>query len=245
MPERRRRSYGRATPPTIDGPTEEKSMNALIPVRAAAVCLVVAPSLEVLEQILSPLTGGSTTADLAAIDQHQGIFVTSVLIGIAATALLVPALAGLGSACLDRSPRLARTGTAITVLSMMGFFAVRMAQGVQLQAVRNGLDRHTAAALVDDLSGNPVGGTILAAFLLGSVVGLVLLAVAAWRTGLPRPAAVALGAFPFADLALQGHTGTIAAHVLLLGATSWMAVALVRGPAIRPTDTEERLHAGR
>lgn len=221
-------------------------MNTLIPVRAAVVCLVAAPALEVLEQVLSPLTGRSTTADLAAIDQHQGIFITSVLIGIVATALLVPAFAGLGSACLERTPRLARTGTAITVLSMMGFFAVRMAQGVELETVRRGLDRHTAASLVDGLTGNPVGGTILAAFLLGSAVGLVLLAVAAWRTGLPRPAAVALGAFPFADLALQGHLGTIAAHVLLLAATTWMAIALLHGPATRPTRVADaRVPAGR
>jgi hypothetical protein len=206
-------------------------MNPLITARVTAACLVAAPALEVLEQVLSPLTGRSTSADLAAIDQHRDAFATSVLIGIVATALLVPAFAGLASACLERAPRLARAGAAVIVLSMMGFFAVRMVQGVQLQLVTDGVDRHTAARLVDDLTGNPVGGAILAAFLLGSMVGLVLLAVAAWRTGLPRPAAVALGVFPFADLVMQGHLGTIASHLLLLAATSWLAVALVRESA--------------
>jgi hypothetical protein len=221
-------------------------MNPLIPVRAAAACLVAAPALEVLEQVLSPLTGRSTAADMAAIEHHQGAFLTSVLIGIVATALLVPAFAGLGSACLGRTPRLARAGTGIVVLSMMGFFAVRMAQGMQLQLVRNHVDRHTAATLVDDLAGNPLGGTILAAFLVGSIVGLVLLAVATWRTGMPRPAAVALAIFPFADLALQGHVGTIAAHLLLLGATSWFAVALLRTPLGVPAPgPDRRTHADR
>lgn len=221
-------------------------MNTLIPVRAAAVCLVAAPALEVLEQVLSPLTGRSTSADLAAIDQHQGAFVTSVLIGVAATALLVPAFAGLGSACVARTPRLARAGVAVSVLSMMGFFAVRMVQGIQLQLVKDGVDRHTASKVVDGVTGNPIGATILVAFLLGSLVGLVLLAVAAWRAGLPRPAAVALGAFPFADLALQGHVGTIAAHVLLLAATSWIAAALLREPVGTPApEGARRVHVDR
>jgi hypothetical protein len=70
------------------------------------------------------------------------------------------------------------------------------------------------------------------------------MAFATWRTGMPRPAAVALGIFPFADLALQGHVGTIAAHLLLLAATSWFAVALVRTPVAEPGPRPaRRVHA--
>jgi hypothetical protein len=207
------------------------SQPALVPIRATAVCLVLAPALEVAEQLVSPLTGHGTAADLAAIDAHQAAFVTSVLLGVLATATFVPAFLGLATACLQHSARTARAGAALAVLSLMGFFAVRMVQGVQLQLVKEGVDRATAAKLVDHVASNPVGGVILAAFLGGSILGLALLAVAAWRTGLPKVAVVAFGVFPVLDLVLPSHLGTIASHLVLLGATATLAVGLVRSAA--------------
>lgn len=209
---------------------------ALVSPRATAACLVLAPAFEVVEQLVSPLTGRSTAADLAAIDAHQDAFVVSVLMGVLATALFVPAFLGLAAVCLGHSPRLARAGCAVAVLSMMGFFAVRMVQGIQLQLVRDGLDRSASASLVDHVASNPIGGVILVSFLAGSVLGLGLLAIAAWRAGFPRVAAVALGVFPMLDLVLASHTGTVISHVVLLAATTTLAVALVRrGLAVTPS----------
>jgi hypothetical protein len=145
-----------------------------------------------------------------------------------ATALFVPAFLGLGRACVDSAPWLARVGTAVAVLSMMGFMAVRMVQGVELQLVRDGADPATGARLVDHLSTNPVGAPLLIAFLGGSIVGVVCLALASARAGFSRAAAVALGVFPFLDLALQGHAGTIASHVVLLAGTSGLAAGLLQ-----------------
>jgi hypothetical protein len=205
-------------------------MNQLVPARFAAGCLILAPALEVVEQVLSPLRGGSTGADMTTIADNRTTFTVSLLLGILATALLVPALAGLATACLDRTPRLARASAAVCVLSMLGFFAVRMVQGVELQLVQDGVARGTAASLVDHVASNAVGGSILIAFLGGSIVGLGLLAAACWRAGLPKAAAVALGMFPVLDLVLVGHAGTIVSHLVLLGATTWLATALLRGP---------------
>jgi hypothetical protein len=207
-------------------------MNQLITARTAAGCLILAPALEVVEQLLSPLTGRSTVADLTAIANNQTAFTVSLLVGLLATALLVPALAGLATACLDHTPRLARAAAAVCVLSMLGFFSVRMVQGVELQLVRDGVARETAGALVDHVASNAVGATILVAFLGGSIVGLGLLAAACWRAGLPKAAALALGIFPVLDLALPGHLGTIVSHLLLLGATSWLAAALLRSRSV-------------
>jgi hypothetical protein len=75
-------------------------------------------------------------------------------------------------------------------------------------------------------------------FLLGTVVGMIALAVAVWRAGLPRPAAVLIGAFPFADQGLEalGIAGGVPAHAMLLAGFSWVAASLVRDrPALRTT----------
>jgi len=190
---------------------------------------------EVIEAVLSPLKGTTTSADLGAIELAQGRFTIAVICGIVATLLYVPAFLGLANACLARSPRLARFGGCVAVASMAGFMGVRMMQGVELQAVRDGLDRHTAAELVDHVASNPIGIVMLALFLGGTVIGVVSLAVASWRAGLPRPAVVLLLVFPFVDLAAKGHAGAVVSHVVLLVALTWFAVGLSRNTAMDRT----------
>ena len=193
---------------------------------AVLACLVLAPALEVIETITSPLKDTSTAADLAAIDAHRGVFVVSVLCGLAATALFVPAFLGLARAGVARSPIAARIGGGVAVVSMLGFAGVRAVQAVELETVRQAMPTHTAAALIDGIASNPIGVVVMVTFLGGSVVGTIALAVATWRAGLPRVPAVLLVLFPVIDLAAGGHVGTIASHVVLLVALSWFAVAL-------------------
>jgi hypothetical protein len=198
----------------------------LLGTRAVVALLVLAPALEVLEQVLSPLSGRSTASDLAGIAARQGAFVASVLVGMVATVLYVPAFLGLASRCLPVARAWARVAAAFAVLSMLGFMGIRTAQSVELQTVRSGVDRAAEARLVDGLSANPVGAVLLVMFLGGSVVGLVSLAVACWRAGLPRPAVALLGAFPVLDLALPTHAGTVVSHAVLLVALAWLATGL-------------------
>ncbi len=194
--------------------------------------LVAAPALEVVEQLLSPLAGTTTSADLASISTQQSGFVASVSIGVVATALYVPAFLGLAARCLGAAPVAARIGGFVAVGSMICFEGVRMVQGVELQLVRDGGPHHGAVAAVDGITGNAAGLMMLVVFLGGSVVGMVALAIALWKRGLPRPAVVLMGAFPVLDLALPGHVGTIASHALLLVALTWVAVALRGQPSV-------------
>ncbi len=197
------------------------------PVLVAA-CLVAAPLCEVVEAVLSPLSGTTTTADLEGIAAHQPTFVVSVLVGLVGTALYVPAFLGLLRRTAARSPRLSLVASVLVVASMLGFAGVRMGQAAELQAVREGLPTSQAAALVDHLSANPVGAVLLVMFLGGTVVGMLLLAAAVWRSGrFPRPAVVLLVLFPFVDLALAGHVGAVVSHLLLLVGLTWIAVRLL------------------
>src|ERR1700712_4949221 len=122
-----------------------------------AAALIAAPLCEVVEAVLSPLRGTSTTADVRAIALHQSAFVTSVLVGLVGTVLYVPAFLGLARATAQRSRVLAIVGGALAVLSMLGFMGVRMAQGVELQAVRDGLATAQVARLGDGATSHPIG----------------------------------------------------------------------------------------
>jgi di/tricarboxylate transporter len=200
--------------------------------RAAAVLLVAAPACELVETLVSPLHDGSTASEMGRIATHQGAFVVSVLFGMIAVLLFTPAFLGLADACFSRSPKLARVAGWVAAASMTGFFGVRGIQAVQLAMVRDGLDHRTGGRIIDHASSNPLGALVLVVFLLGSVVGTVALAAAAWRAGLPRIAAVLLVLFPFVDNGVSGHLGTLVAHVMLLVSLTWFATALwSRDPA--------------
>jgi len=200
---------------------------------AVAALLVLAPTLEVVEQLLSPLTGASTRDDLEAVAGHQSVFALSVLVGMAATVLYIPAFVGLAARCVGRSPVAARVGAAIAVLSMAGFMGIRAIQAIELQTVRSGLPIGASADLIDGVSTNPIGATLLVMFLGGSVIGMVALGVACWRAGLPRPAVLLMACFPLVDLALPGHVGAVASHVVLLAGLAWIATSLTRGASRR------------
>lgn len=206
-----------------------RSDAAMLGTRGLAVLLVTGALCDTVESLISPLTTSTTYADVTAISQHQDRFALSVLVGVIGTVLLLPALLGLAARTLPRAPVASRIAAGLVCLGLPGFMAIRMGQAVELQGVRDGLPRHTTADLVDHLSSNPVGALIVVFFFAGTVLGVVALGIAAWRAGLPRPAALMLGVFGVADVALEGLVPSWATHLLLLAGLSWLAVALLRG----------------
>jgi hypothetical protein len=88
-----------------------------------------------------------------------------------------------------------------------------------------------AVALNDGL-GSSAGtvATALVPHLVGSFVGVMLLSIAAWRSGvLPRAAAALLIVFLLWDFALPS-LGFVGPHILLFLAWTWLGVALLRMP---------------
>jgi hypothetical protein len=88
-----------------------------------------------------------------------------------------------------------------------------------------------AVVLNDGLGGSPgTVATALVPHLIGSFLGLVLLSLAAWRSGaFPRTPLVLLVGFLVWDFLLP-PLGPVDAHVLLVVAWVWLGVRLLRMP---------------
>jgi uncharacterized membrane protein YhaH (DUF805 family) len=198
--------------------------------RTTAVLLVVAPLLEVAELSLSPLDGSSTRKDLVAIAAHQGRFELSVVLGVLGTLCFAPAFLGLAAACASAGPRLARAAGWIAVASMGGFMGIRMSQAIELAGIQQHLDVHDLAATIDHAPATPIGALIAVVFLLGALVGTILLAVVAWRAGLPKVACVLLAVFQVVDLVTPPRPPV--SHLLLLVSLGWIAVVLWCGAPV-------------
>jgi len=212
-----------------DAPVTDRPRTLLL-----CACLIGAPLAETVEQALSPLTGGETVADLAAIAAAPGRFTVSIMIGLLGTALLLPALLGLTHRASDRSPRLALVAATCVVVSSLGFAGVRMAQGFELQLATGGLPLPQAAEQFDAAVGGPMGLTLTVAFLGGTAIGVILLCIALWRSRrVPIGAIVCLLIFPIVDLALPTGFGPVVSHLVLLVAFTWTAIGLLRRAPVR------------
>ena len=197
-------------------------------------CLVGAPLAEVIEQLLSPLTGGSTADDFAAVSGAPERFAASIAVGMIGTALLLPALLGLARRASDRSPTLGLSAAIVAGVSVLGFAGVRMSQVFELQLATGGLEQADAAREFDAAVGSPLGTVVLLAFLGGTVVGVLLLTIALWRSRrAPIGALVLLVLFPFIDFAMPTGIGTAASHLVLLASFTWICVALLRSAPVR------------
>jgi len=208
--------------------------------RATAALLVIAPLGALLEAGFSPLRGGSTADDVQHIAAHQPLFVATVLVGLTSTLLFIPAFLGLADACRTASPRLAGFAGWVMVGAMCGFVAVRTLQSVELQSVREGLTPAVAARLVDHAGFGPIVAPLLVLFLGGALIGLVCLAIAAWRAGFPRAACVLLALFQIVDLAIPARP--VISHLILLVALTWLAMTLWTHPGTA-SPRAEAMHA--
>ncbi len=141
-------------------------------------------SVAILRGILPYYTtdGSSRVArDVATHQSAEGAVLWLVLI---ASLTLVPGTIAIGLAVARRMPKL---GTTALILSVAGFSAVpviALTDYIALAGARSGAPTADVAHLLDQLQKQPtvvLGGVV---FVIGHILGVLLLGIAAWRSGL-------------------------------------------------------------
>ncbi|WP_324277142.1 hypothetical protein [Blastococcus brunescens] len=215
-----------ATPRTATAPPFSRALRI-----AAGVSLILAGMLNGLSQFAGELL----TGDLSFSQQIAWGADHPVAHGVEQTALVVSSLfmplglLGVAHVCRFRAPVLTAIATPLVIWGMWGFGNV-LAMGYTAGTIAPSvLSVDQAMRLNDGLSEH--GGSIatgLVPHLIGSFFGVLLLSVAAWRSGaFPRMAVALLVAFVVWDFALP-PLGPIDAHILLVIAWTWLGVHLVR-----------------
>lgn len=152
---------------------------------------------------------------------------------------------GLAQVCRWRSPRLTATATVLALWGMWGFHTI-IALGYTAGTVAPGaLGVDDAVALNEAfLSHTGVTAVALVPHLVGSFLGMLLLAVAGWRSRvLHRVPLVLLVVFLLWDF-LASAVGPLEPHLLLMASLVWLGVQMVRLPrtawAGAPATTENK-----
>jgi hypothetical protein len=200
---------------------------------AAGICLIAAGLLNGLPQaLLTALTGDlSFGAQIAWSADHPGLHAAEQTALLAGSLVMPLGLLGLAHVCRFGAPVLTAVATPLVVWGMWGFGNVLAMGYVAGTVAPAALSVGDAVRLNEALGSHPgVVATALLPHLVGSLLGLLLLATAAWRSGaFPRAALVLLAGFLVWDFALA-PIGPVDAHLLLVGAFTWLGVRLLRLP---------------
>jgi len=208
--------------------------------KTCGAAMILAPLLGLASAIAAPPLKSSAGGKLAEIALHQDRWYVYALLITISSWLLVPAVLGLMGLVSERAPRLSLIGGGLALLGVLVAIGDATVELMYWQMGAARADRAQMAALADRYE-NAAGSSLL--FAIGGlalIVGLVLLAIALWRTG-TAPAWAAAGIPVGVVLNVVGLSSSntalaIASNVVLLATLGWIGrvVATERAPCRRP-----------
>jgi hypothetical protein len=147
----------------------------------AGACMVIAPLLVLVSEVIHPAEKSSSREQLAVIARHLDRWYAAHLIALVAIALLVPAVLGLMHMLRERQVAWGHVGGGLALLGLLAVTGIVAVEGfVGWQAAAGG-DRAQMVALFDRLTGTAgfVIPFIVVAF--GLMLGLICLAIGLYR----------------------------------------------------------------
>ncbi|GGM90413.1 hypothetical protein ACFFX1_21775 [Dactylosporangium sucinum] len=181
--------------------------------------------------ILNPAEGGAAFEEtVAAYTAHKDLVGTIRYFGVPFLVGLIPATFAVAWVARRGAPRLTTVGACIALLGdLAGFPLIRGSDELAYYTVNNGFDVTTMAKLQNATDNDPLGLIAGLLFIVGIVIGLLLLGLALWRSGAaPAWMGIALAAGGFTHPFMPGHLaagiGLLVAAVGFAGAS----VALLR-----------------
>lgn len=193
--------------------------------RLAAACLAATALLSMISNVTAPDFSGDYDDLLTSMAEGGGLVQLSGLTFVLAQLPFVVGMVGLA-----RWLQPSRLATVGGVLAVLGGFGHAVYGGVMLSQTvmaADGENRGVYAGLLGDLEGAPVLIPFMAAGLLGTVLGILLISIAWWRSRCePRWAAPVLWAFLLVEFVGSGISEWAAYLSVLLYVAALGAVAL-------------------
>jgi len=178
------------TAPTIvrSTPRDTRRFRRLL----AAALLPVPPLAVAILRLIWPAFDATDTAGvIAAVAEHPAAQEAVVWLGTVMALTMVPAVLAASRLARRRRPVLAMLAAGVNLVAYLGAGPLLAGDLLTLVAARPGYDRATLVSFIDAVSAHPTGGLGIGAFVLGHIVGMILLGAALWGT-IPRWASVAL-----------------------------------------------------
>jgi hypothetical protein len=204
---------------------------------AGAACLVAGPVGQFVQYLVSPIDEGvSAYAQVAQAAVHLARMRWAIPFDLFVL-LIAPAALYAGSLAGARVSKLAAAGAGLVFASWLGA-GYLLGTDILLYLAATAPDQTAAAALVDGYLSYPVVEGVVVAYLVGHVVGFLLLGVALWRARVvPRWAASAVAVWSFLEVAGEASGARVlaaAGFAFLTVGFGACAIAVARQWSARP-----------
>jgi uncharacterized protein DUF4386 len=152
-------------------------------------CLIAGPLLYLISIIVGPdVDDDNKVKELANIASHKGAYLTSSILFLVAGLVTIVGMVGLIHVFRGRRVTLGQVAAGLVLLgntAIVGFYAFSTVEYEMVNV--SGLDRDQMARLLDKSQDAASGTPFFVLFLGGIVLGLLLLAFAAWRRKVAPP----------------------------------------------------------
>lgn len=186
-------------------------------------------------RLLLPAKPESALESLQLVADHRWTYAAVVTVGTLAVPLMAAAFWIMTGVARERTPRLGSAARALLMAGMWGFLGMHVVMLMQVPLSVSG-DFGAGAAALEAIQGSALMGVLfLLPFLVGCSLGLLLLAVALFRSALPRWIPLAMLAFLVVDFGLR-NSGPVDAHWLWIAASLGVARFLLRPASDAPAD---------
>lgn len=212
-------------------PVIRPRVSSLFGPTAVGIALLIQPVAGFIEHLLDPKSGTVVADHIAAIASNPDRRLASILIGLLATVLFVPVALGLAHLVRPGAPRLGLVGGALALIGVVGYSAMHGADIVFLEMVKHDVSQIPTTQIVEGFESSTGGASVLALFLIGMLLGTLLLALALWRTrSAPRLAAGLIILFLVIDAvgAIAGiKPVNLVAHSMLIVGSGWIGLRVL------------------
>jgi hypothetical protein len=184
--------------------------------------LIVGPAVMLVAALIGPdVNNDNKLKELNSVAAHKSSFILSGLLYLLSTLFLLAASVGVIHLFRNRRVTLGQVAGGLLLVGTAVTIAFYVFQSVEYEMVnQTGLDRVQLAKFLDKANNSPSSLPLFILFLIGIVLGSILLAVALWRSGLvPKWAAVVIvvaGVFGFAG-GQSKASGIVNSALLLIG----------------------------
>ena len=197
-------------------------------VATAVAMIAVAPVVLVSVAIKPEVDEGKASEALATLSSNAAAMEASLLLGLVAIALLIPATLGLFRIAQSRSPILALVGVGLTLLGWVAFMGLQVLSEVNLVMALSP-NRLVMTNLYDQIGNSNLITVVQLTFIAGHVVGIALLGVAVARS---RVAPVWVGVVLVVSGPLHFLAHGIGISLLDLGAFALLVLGYAAGGVV-------------
>jgi hypothetical protein len=147
----------------------------------AGIALIAAPLLFLVGTVLDPAWAGETEEYLNEVAADRGLYLLAGILNLLGALLLIPGLLGVIHLLRRRRVTLGQIGAALIMLGAVAISSTYVISVFEIVGTGDEFDREQIVALLDDTEESGEAAPVFAMFLLGLVLGSILLAIGLWR----------------------------------------------------------------